>query len=321
MSSVHKINNLNIKFDLISFAVPIIDSIIPLKYSPNRKYDNKYYFICLLDIINCGYNWSKYRGTLEYPISGKYLNSIHNKFVKNGIYEKINEEILKKYLSKGKEQKLKYQYIDSTFVANKNCSIKNNNHLLSKKAKEKNEKIRKHNNDNITDKKKEETFVDFNRYNGRKNYIKISRITDSKGVPLSNSIISSKQHDCISIEETVNNIPINLNTLQNSKSNRFKQTIIADAGYHSKKNIKYLKSKGYSSIIAYNKRNTKDKIKIAKNKLKDNDKKLYSKRFIIEASFSWSKRRALINQIYQKTIESYLGLVILDTIIIISKNI
>lgn len=60
-----------------------------------------------------------------------------------------------------------------------------------------------------------------NFLNGRKKYIKISSIVDSKGAPLSNVIVSSKQSDSISVNETINGIPINLNTLRNSKVNRY----------------------------------------------------------------------------------------------------
>lgn len=60
-----------------------------------------------------------------------------------------------------------------------------------------------------------------NFLNGRKKYIKISSIVDSKGAPLSSVIVSSKQSDSISVNETVNAIPVNLNTLRNSKVNRY----------------------------------------------------------------------------------------------------
>lgn len=43
------------------------------------------------------------------------------------------------------EAKLKNQAIDSTFIRNKSGSIKNNNHLLSDKAKQDNVIVREHN--------------------------------------------------------------------------------------------------------------------------------------------------------------------------------
>ena len=84
--------------------------------------------------------------------------------------------------------------------------------------------------------------------------MKISTITDSFGTPLGNKIIASKHSDLISLGDTFNIIKVNLNTLRNSKNNRYIQYLLADSGYYSKNNKKYLKNKGYVPIIAYNKR-------------------------------------------------------------------
>jgi len=92
-------------------------------------------------------------------------------------------------------------------------------------------------------------------------------------------------------------------------------------GYHSNNNISYLKRVGYDPIIAYNKRNTKDKKIIENNELKGKKLKLYKKRVIIESFFSWIKNCPVINQNYQKTITSYKGLLSLASSILISKRI
>ena len=42
--------------------------------------------------------------------------------------------------------------------------------------------------------------------------------------------------------KNVNNIPYNLNTLKNSKINRYKQYFLADSGYDKIKNKKFRKS-------------------------------------------------------------------------------
>lgn len=169
--------------------------------------------------------------------------------------------------------------------------------------------------------KRLESFIDFNRYNGRKKYIKISSITDSKGAPLSSVVVSSKQSDSISVNETINGIPVNLNTLRNSKVNRYKQYMLGDSGYHTKNNLSYLKKLGYTPIIKYNKRNTKDKKKIKENELKGKSLKIYKKRVIIEHYFSWIKNYPVINQNYQKTVGSYLGLLLLVSSFTIFKKI
>ena len=98
----------NSTFNFVDFSVPIIDLIVPTKYSPNGRYDNRIFLICLIDFVNTQVSWRKYKGTHEYPIKGTYLNrirvrisrsvnshanyarEIHNKYVKNKVYEEIN---------------------------------------------------------------------------------------------------------------------------------------------------------------------------------------------------------------------------------------
>lgn len=311
----------------------------PVKYSPNGRFNHKYFFTCLVDFVTKNVSWRKYKGTITHPVNGLYLNGIHNRYVDYKVYDELNRQILNIYLKKDKEKKLKIQMIDSSFIANKNGSVKNNNHLLKDETKKKNIKIRKKNKklplaDKSTSqvikpgfdlpknkRRKEETYIDYNRYNGRKKYHKVSILTDSIGIPLSVAMISSKQSDALSIPETINNLHINLNTLRNSKINRYKQNILGDSLYHSKKNIAYLKSLGYNPIIKYNKRNTKNKKLIKKNKFTIKEKEIYRKRIKIETTFAWIKNFPVINQNYQKKIESYNGLFLLATSILISKKI
>ena len=323
MNNFLKYNNSINDSYLIDLAVPIIDILAPIKYSPNKKFDNRYFFTCIIDFIKNSTYWSRYKGFIDYPINGKYLNEIHNRYIKKGVYEAINKQLLNIYLKKNKSVKIKNQIIDSSFVPNKGGSIKNNNHLLNDNVKKNNKIIRKKNNTekNYKNKIKEETFIDYNKYNGRKKYFKVSTITDSFGIPLGTSIISSKQSDNISIEQTINSIQVNLNTLKNSNNNRYKQYILADSGYCSNKNKFLLKSKGYIPIIIYNKRNTKNKKIIAQNALNKNERFRYKKRKIIESFFSWIKYFPVINQNYQKSISSYKGLFLLASSILISKKI
>ena len=121
--------------------------------------------------------------------------------------------------------------------------------------------------------------------------------------------------------ETVNSLPVNLNTLRNSKHNRYKQHLLADSGYDSNVNKKYLKENGYIHLIAPNIKNTKDKQKIKSKQLTEKEKQKYKKRLIIESFFSWIKNYPSINQNYQKTIASYNGLLMLASSILISKRI
>ena len=105
LSKLKKIKN----FNLIDFATPVADYFCPIKYSPNGRFDNRYFLICLIDFVESGTSWRKYKGTHSHPIKGKYLNEIHNKYVKYHVYDEINKEIVKKYLKTDRENKLKYQ--------------------------------------------------------------------------------------------------------------------------------------------------------------------------------------------------------------------
>lgn len=312
----------NKNFNVVAFAASIIDIVAPIKYSPSQKYTNEYLYICMCDFVTVSVSWNKYRGTIEHPINGKYLNQIHNKWNRLGVYKELHRQKVNKYLETDKEKKLRFQSIDSTFIANKGGSIKNNNHLLSNRAKKKNRRIRLQNrtlpkNERI----KEETYIDNNRYNGRKKYIKSSTLADHYGTPLGSTMVSSKQSDSISLIETIENLSVNLNTLRNSKVNRYKQKLLADGGYDTKQNRRYLKRKGYTPIIAYNRKNCKNKKKIKKKERKGQKHKDYKKRFVIEQFFSWIKRFPVINQNYQKTVESYEGLYTLASSIIVASRI
>lgn len=308
-------------FDMIDFVVPLIDYLCPIKYSPNGKYDNRYFIICLIDFLESSVSWRKYKGTHDYPIKGKYLNQIHNKYSKHRVYDEINKEIIKKYLKTDRENKLKYQSLDSSYIQNKQGTI-NNDHLLTDKEKQKNVKIIEANKDLPKNQQKKTIhFIDFYRYNGRKKYFKISIICDSYGVPLQITLSSGRGHDVTTLIDNVNNLPVSLYTLRNSKVNRYKQYLLADSAYLSLKNKLFLAEKGYISLIAYNKKNTKNKEIIKENKFNKTQKKIYKNRNTVERSFSWIKNKPIININYQKKIESYTGLLKLVCSIITSKRI
>ena len=133
----------NENFNIIEFAATIIDMVAPIGYSPRQKYTNEYFYICMCNFVTSSVSWNKYKGCIDYPIDGKYLNQIHNKWIKLGVYDQLNKEKLNKYFETDKENKLRFQSLDSTFIPNKEGSVNNddNNNLLSDRAKEKNRKI------------------------------------------------------------------------------------------------------------------------------------------------------------------------------------
>ena len=88
-----------------------------------------------------------------------------------------------------------------------------------------------------------------------------------------------------------------------------KKYFIADAGYNSKKNINYLIQKGNIPIIWNNKRNTKNKETIEKNKIKGNKLKKYKRRHIAENFFSWIDNKIpRLARIYDKNINNYINM-------------
>ena len=308
-------------FNFIDFATSIADEICPFKKPSNKGFTNEYFIICLIDFIDAYVSWGKYKGTNGYPIRGKYLNEIHNKYCRKGVYDKIHLELTNKYLKRDRECKLKIQIIDSTFIANKQ-GTSNNDSLLSNEEKQQNNKIREKNKILPLKKiKKERKFIDFNRYNGRKKYFKKDIITDSYGFIYVHHTSSSKRADSQGLREVVNKIPTNFNTLRNSNVNRYQQNILMDCGYASEINKQFLINKGYKPLIKYNKRNTKNKKILKEKQMNAKQKKIYKKRPVVEHSFAWLKSRPIINQNYEKTIVSYNGLFSLACSLINSKRI
>jgi hypothetical protein len=57
MKNPFKIKNIN-DFNLIEFATPIIDLMAPIKFSPNQKYNNSYFLLCIFDFITSGTSWT-----------------------------------------------------------------------------------------------------------------------------------------------------------------------------------------------------------------------------------------------------------------------
>jgi len=272
-------------FNFMKEIIQVIEKNYP-RTSRNIKYSYEDVLSSLILFTTTQVSWRRFQG----KVPGKYLNTLHLQFARKGIYKKINSHLLELYLEKDRSLKLKYQSIDSSFIANKRG--------LS----------------NTTSK-----FITNNRYNGRKKYLKISHLVDSKGVVLGSHIIPGNCSDCKSVDSTINNINVNINTLKCSNNNKHKQYLLADSGYDTKEIHKSLIDKGYTPIIKPNKRNTKDENK--KRKLTVKQEKIYKKRQVVESSFAWTKSYAVINQNYEKTVESYNGLLILANSIILSKKI
>ena len=288
------------KFDFMKEIVAVAEKVY-VRTSKNIKYSHHELLSCLIHFTSTHVSWSRYNGTPEIQISGKYLNSIHLKYIEKGVYKAINERLLEIYLHNNRCAKLKHQSIDSSFIPNKRGIIK-------PKCKKEHREY-----DNVSE------MIKNNRYNGRKKYIKISHLTCSSGVVLASHIFPGNESDLTSVEQTFDKLPINLNTKKYSKNNKYKQYFLADPGYDSKRIRNFVTERGYTPIIKPNNRNTINEEK--KRKLTPKQWKLYKKRFIVESSFAWTKDYPIVNQMYEKTVSSYNGLFQLVNSIILSKKI
>ncbi len=249
---------------------------------------------------------------------------VHLKYIEKGVYKAINNKLLEIYLKnnrcslRGKgfspfpeRLKLKYQSIDSSFspagagIANKGGIYKSKINDVKYDNQKILTKVPLKTLEEAADKHK---IIQYNRYNGRKRYLKISAITSSspqRGMPV-------KRAGAV----------LGIYILQ-AKS--------GDSGYDSKRNKNLLIKRGYTPIIKPNKRNNKkNKHKI---KLTMKQQRIYKKprsplcggesgeRLVVEHNFAWVKNYPIINQIYEKTISSYDGLLQLVNSIVLSKKI
>ena len=231
------------KFDFMKEIVSVAERVYVRK-SKNIKYTHQELLTCLIHFVSTHVSWRKYKG-IDIPISGKYLNSVHLKYIEKGVYKAINEHLIEIYLKNNKCAKLKYQSIDSSFIPNKlgvnKASIKETdtqfkNRKLITKLNIK--KLREYDN-------KKDMIVN-NRYNGRERYIKISHLVDSNGVVLTNYIFSGKCSDFKSVHQTFDKLTVNLNTKKYENNNKYKQYFLADSGYDSKKIHNLVIKKGYT---------------------------------------------------------------------------
>ena len=135
-------------------------------------------------------SWRKYKGTNEFGIEGKYLNSIHLKYIEKGIYKEINDKLIEIYLRKNKCAKLKFQSIDSSFIPNKGGIYKTKN--VSNKEYNNQNILKQVPIEELLKEYSMEDLITNNGYNGRKKYTKLSHLVDSNGAVLSTYLFSGK---------------------------------------------------------------------------------------------------------------------------------
>lgn len=258
------------KFDFMKIIVTIAEEKY-IRKSPNVKYSHYELLTCLIHFASTHVSWSKYKGTNDIQITGKYLNSIHLKYIEKGVYDAINKKLLEIYLQNNRCAKLKYQSIDSSFIPNKrgihNKADNSKRDYDDKKIIGKiplKQLLEEYDEKELIEKKilreyDDKNLIKNNRYNGRKKYVKISHLTDINGVVLGSYIFGGATSDFKSVTETINKVQIELNTKKYSNNNKYKQYLLADSGYDSKKVNEIATNLGYTPIIKPNNRNTGNK--------------------------------------------------------------
>lgn len=243
----------------------------------NIKFDVLDYANAILNFARNSIYWSRYHYcSNNTTISGKTLSEKHMQFVKMGVYDELYKRVLKMYFSDDICNKLKYQSTDTSFIPNKFCSERTGRNIQYK----------------------------------NKLGIKISSIVDANGVPISLTFGRGSDSDSVLFSETYSQMLLDPETIRYQKSKKFKHNFLMDSGYDTKEIIKLLKDNGYTVFTVKNLRNSK-KTNYNIKKLCKKDHSLYNKRIINENSFAWIKQYGILNFVYEKSIKSYRGLLLL----------
>lgn len=278
---------INKLIDAIILCVTLLSPVKNDNYKRNVKYTTRDYVIGIIDVLKSNHSWNSYNGI----INGNTLRKKHNEWAKLGIYNRLHKETLKKFLKEyGKTNELKYQSIDSTFIESKGNS-------------------------------KSATFSGI--YKCKKGEaakgIKITSVVTTNGIPISVNLDGAHNYDSKLLPKAIDNRVINCNTKKYQNHNRYKQYLMADKGYDSKRNHKKLIKKGYKPLILQNVRNIKNE-KLLRI-LNGSEKKVYKKRIKIENYHSWIKKFCKIKYLYETKIENYKGLLLLGISLITYRRI
>ena len=279
----HNNESINIRI-LMEILINNLKKHKNLAYARNVKYTTMDFINGIFDVLDNGTYWRRYKGT----VPGKYLNAKHNEYCNMGVYDCMYYIILQIYFNDSKYEKLKHQSIDSTFIRN----------LYGIE------------------------MIQRNPHHKNKNGIKVSSINDTNGVPISYAIGKGATNDSKIAKIQINHSFVELNTNKVKNNNRYKQNMYADAQYDSQELIKILRQKGYKPRTDVNIRNTKNKYKLKQLELRKREyNKARNKRAIIEISYSWIHKYPKLNRFVEKSIKSYVGLLLLASSKIVIKKI
>lgn len=211
---------------MVSYDEKIINAIILNIYSnkeickyfdfsyKSQKHTIKSILKEILKVIKYGIPWRAIETIPYTTVYCSYKRLLHFNILKNTYID-----LLRLYLIKCPNNKLKIQYTDTTCISNKYGS----------------------------------EFTEYNGYK-KKKCTKISFVTDSKGIPINVSVHNGKQNDGKILVSHFNNMLIS-----KGLNNKYKKYMLADSIYYVKEVKNLLTTEGYEYIIPPNIKNTKYK--------------------------------------------------------------
>ena len=240
-----------------------------------QKYPAELMLKLIAQVLETGISWRSldtfYSKNKEKP---KWITvyKFYNQLINRKIILNTYAQMLKKYFVKGKNNKLNYRYTDTSFIYSRNGG----------------------------------ESVKYNKFFGRKKCCKVSLITDKYGVPFNISIYNGNINDSAILLDQLNS----KNIIDIGENNEKKNYFFADSGYDSSKIRSKLKELNLIPIIPTNKRNTKDKEKLEKNKCTQYEKMLINSRSKIEHINNTIKQNKTLNVRYQKYMSNYTNFVL-----------
>lgn len=150
-----------------------------------------------------------------------------------------------------------------------------------------------------------------------KNGNKVSAIIGETNVPIKISINKGSENDGKILEKDLSDLNIDISKIHKNQ----KKFILADAIYDTKNIREQIKKLGYTPIIDFNRRRTKDPIKLKKMKLKKKEIKIYKKRVKVEHFFAHLKgHNRILGYRYSKNLSNFVGFVFVSCIKMLAQK-
>lgn len=248
----------------------------------NRKYNIKELLVCILKINKTGISFrdSPYLFN-NTNISWSTIYKFNNKLVRYNIISETFKKTVKKF-QLNNNNKNKIYLTDTTLIQNK-MGI---------------------------------DCIGYNPQYLKHKTSKISCITNIDGVPLDIYTCSGNHYDSKILVDQFNKTDFFDNI-----DNKNKNILLADAAYDDNKIKEILNNKFFGKLLCHrNKRNTKNKKKLEKQKLNIEEIKLLKKRSKIEHFFAQLKTFRRVSLRYDKLIIKYNHFVLLSSLMIFLKK-